>query len=58
MASGHAYSIVGYDKVKKIVRIVNPWDNNKLIDVPIEAYFRIFDDVSIFEKIDTKKRKL
>lgn len=55
MASGHAYSIVSYDKTKKIVQVVNPWDNNKIIDVPLDDYFRIFDDVSIFEKVDTKK---
>ncbi len=52
MASWHAYSVVWYDKLKKIVHVVNPWDNTKIIDMPIDDFFRVFDDVSISEKID------
>jgi len=49
LARGHAYSIVGYDKVSNMVEVVNPWDNTKGIKIPYEKFFDIFDRVDIAE---------
>jgi hypothetical protein len=46
----HAYSIVWYDTMNKIVKVVNPWNNNKILDISYNNFFNIFDDLSIAEK--------
>ena len=41
----HAYSVVGYDKETKTVRIANPHNFSVTVDMPLEDFYKIIDDL-------------
>ena len=43
----HAHSIIGYDKTNKIVLIENPHDCSITTKVPLNEFYKMFDDICI-----------
>ena len=52
--SGHQYRICGYNTKNKLIKLVNPHDSSKYIDVPLEIFKEAEPNFSVF-KIDVPK---
>jgi len=42
LVSGHAYAVVGFDRDRKAVALVNPWDTSKTIELALDQFKKYF----------------
>ena len=47
--TGHQYRILDYDTKSKIVKLINPHDSNKYMEIPLEIFEKAEPDFSVFE---------
>ncbi len=52
--TGHAYSISRVNPQQQTVKVVNPWDTSKPIEMSFEQFKGTFTDISIVE-VDVEK---
>ncbi len=57
MAYWHGYSIVWFDEKNKIVKVVNPWDNKKIMDFNLDDFFKIFTNTTIIRRTNDFQKK-